>query len=267
MPKTIRFVFRLSFNSFSSFKSDKTPSTNSTNPATDDQEGMSTVEQFDKLVKIANEKGSDWFKGLSAGDLIKSRSAFMAHITKKEANTLIGLVGTPLDDFKASDSITIDYLVKKWRKNIQGQGASTTPSAPSPTNLPNTSESAHIPNSTTTSSTTVKYNPTTDVDYDKKVSILSKWYDYVKAENKKRVIPRYVPSKNDFTARFLPWAVSDLMVYTALVYKTDKGRDVKDNNIMKSLKKKYPASFKGNDTIYSFSGAPVMLSNKTNWNF
>jgi hypothetical protein len=203
------------------------------------------------------------FQGLSTDQLNKLRSAWMSNLSMAEGDILIGLLGKDESTWKASDKINFDYYMKKWKPTVAKP--IVTPSVS--TTAPKPPVTAPAPTTTSTSSSTGKYDPTKDVNYDEKVGILSKWYDYVVATNKKRIIPRYVPSKNSFEGRFLPWTVNDLNAYTGLVYMGEKNRGVRENDIMKDLKKKYPASFSGNDTIYSFTGSPVMLSNKTNWRF
>jgi hypothetical protein len=230
---------------FSSFKSDK-KSTTSTAPSSSPN-GKASNDQFDSLVETAKDKGSDMFEGATGSELTRMRSTFTSNLSESEAETILTLINRKESDWKASDKINFDAIMKKWRGTV-------TSSTPKPV-LTNTPPTASAPSK-------VAYSPETDKDYDAKMPILTKWYDHMKEENKKRIIPRVAPSKNKFMEQFLPWALNDLTTYVALVYKGDKGRDTKDLSIMKKLKTKYIKSFRGSDVLYTnFAGSNVVLQN------
>ncbi len=240
---------------FSSFKSSSKTNKTTNNSSAPNTVSKATASQFDDMVSLANSKKSDLFTGLSTEQLAGLRSDWMKHLSRQEADILLSLLAKDESTWKASDKINFDYYMNKWRLHptatpVKNPSTSNTPPKPA------------VVSPTDTNSSGI-YDPTRDSNYQEKVDILSKWYDYIVATNKKRTIPKYVPSKNKFEAKFLPWTVNDLNAYTGLVYMGKENRGVRENDIMDNIKQKYPESFKGFSAIYNFNGNPIQLANKS----
>lgn len=228
------------FALFSSFKNDSKKAKDDEKPDAGTDAEKATVEQFDALSEKL--KASSMFATATPAELIRMRSAFSSNLSSKDANSLMALLNKKTSEWKSSEKINYDYLMKKWK------GTPTVVKVVAPAPVKETV-------------ITDVYIPETDKDYADKSAVLSKWYDHIKAQNKKRIIPRIVPSKNKFMERFLPWSIEDLNTYVGLVYEGEDNRDVKDMSIFTKLKKKYPASFKGNDVIYNNFSGNINLSN------
>ncbi len=204
--------------------------------------GNATDSQFDTLVALAQSKGSTNFTNASAEQLINMRKTFTSNLTSAEAQELMVLVEKSNTNWVPSEKIRYSELLKKWT-------GAPIPSIPNvvakpilqvaPTKVIDSSE---------------PYNILKDADYSKKTDILSKWYDYIKDDNKKRFIKRIIPQKNDFVLKFLPMKLDDLKQYSDLIMKGEKNRDTREEFILENIRAKYPVAFKGRIVLYSFDG-------------
>ncbi len=218
--------------------------------------GNATALQFDTLVELGTAKGSSLFANANADKLLTLRNNFISHLSNADAIQLLSLLNKNENTWEASDKINYAALVKKWT-------GAPIPATPNIVAKPLVSMPVVVAPSIQTGT---GYNILKDADYSKKSDVLGKWYDYIKAENKKRFIPRIVPAKNTFVSRFVPMSLNDLEVYTSLAMKGEKNRDAKEEFTMKNLRAKYPVPFEGKTVLYSFTGSMsnVQLSNMKN---
>ena len=199
--------------------------------------GSAIPDQFDEIYRMSQTVGSNLFTNMNGTQLANASSTFEKNLTYKEATSLISLLNKPSGSWSASEKILFDSLTKKWKG----------PDAPKVV-VPN----KVIPEALKPA---YHYDILTDKDFDAKIPVLSSWRNALLEKQKNGLaglFQKNIPDVNAFNKKFLPIALADIKQYVSL--QTKEGRDIKEETIMSSIRKKYPTVFSGVTKIYSLTG-------------